>query len=169
MFTIERRQFSREDWTERPLPPAYLEYTKSQMSHLRLLSTFLGPQAVQFPNIFRESKRFIELWHMHRRDSKNPYQFHNYLPQGILERNEKERRNKMLGTRPCRGCQREFYQDSYALEFRRWPRSPEKQFCWTCGKINLRLHRRTRFLDVLELARSRTSSPSLLSVGEAKV
>jgi len=132
------------------------------MTELHLLAKSLIPQSAKLPNILRESKRYIESWHRHRRDPKNPYQTHNYLPQGIIERTQSERGLKSLGLRRCRGCGGEFYQGSFALDFRRWGRSPEKQFCYTCTKVNLRRYRRNRFLDVLELARSRTSSPALV-------
>lgn len=131
------------------------------MIHLRLLATELLPQAGESPNILRESKRYIEIWHSQRRDLKNRYRTHNYLPQGIIERTESERNWKLLGTRTCRGCERELYQESFQIEFRRFKRSPEKQFCYTCSKVNLRQMRRNRFLDILELAKSRTSSPVL--------
>ena len=131
------------------------------MTHLRLLAAALISE-VESPNILRESKRYVGLWHYYRRDPKNPYHVHNYLPQGILERTEKERSLKPLGTRKCRGCERDLYQESYQVEFRRWARAPEKQYCYTCAKVNLRRYRRTRFLDILELAKSRTASPALV-------
>lgn len=151
-----------DKWNERPLSSSYLDYASAQMSHLRTLATALIPQAGTSANILRESKRYVELWHHRRRDLKNPYQIHNYLPQGIIERTEKERSWKSLGTRRCRGCERNLYQESYQVEFRRWARNPEKQFCCTCAKVNLRRYRRNRFLDVLELAKSRTASPALI-------
>ena len=157
-----------DKWSERPLSPSHLEYASAQMSHLRMLATTLVPQAGTSANILRESKRYVELWHHRRRDTKNPYQIHNCLPQGIIERTEKERTWRTLGTRRCRGCETELYQESYQVEFRRWTRSPEKQFCYTCSKVNLRHYRRNRFLDVLELARSRTASPALI-LTETKV
>jgi hypothetical protein len=158
---------SPEKWSERPLPSSYLEYATDQMSHLRKLSAVLTPQAGESANILRESKRYVEFWHRRRRDPKNAHQVHNYLPQGIIERTETERNWKSLGTRRCRGCERDLYQESFQVDFRRWARLPEKQYCYTCTKVNLRLYRRTRFLDVLELAKSRTASPAL--VAEAKV
>ena len=138
------------------------------MVHLRMLASILVPQAGKSANILRESKRYIEIWHRHRRDTKSPYQIPNYLPQGIVERTENERSNRGLGTRRCRGCDRELYQESFQVEFRRWAYLLEKQYCYTCAKVNLRLYRRTRFLDVLELAKSRTSSPALIMT-ETKV
>jgi len=138
------------------------------MAHLRMLASILVPQAVKSANILRESKRYIELWHRQRRDTKSPYQIPNYLPQGIIERTESERSNRGLGTRRCRGCYRDLYQESFQVEFRRWAQLLEKQYCYTCAKVNLRLYRRTRFLDVLELAKSRTSSPALIMT-ETKV
>ena len=138
------------------------------MSHLRMLATNLILQAGRSANILRESKRYVELWHHRRRDIKNPYQFHNYVPQGIIERTETERSWRSLGTRRCRGCERDLYQESYQVEFRRWASNSEKQFCYTCAKVNLRRYRRNRFLDVLELAKSRTASPALI-IAEAKV
>ena len=71
------------------------------MSHLRMLATTLIPQAGHSANILRESKRYVELWHRRRRDIQSPYQIHNCLPQGIIERTEKERslevsRNKTM-------------------------------------------------------------------------
>jgi len=127
-----------------------------------MLATELLPQASISPNILRESKRYIEIWHHQRRDPKNRYKIHNYLPQGIIERTERERNWKLLGTRACRGCERDLYQESFQVEFRRFKRLPEKQFCYTCSKVNLRQIRRNRFLDILELAKSRTSSPVLM-------
>jgi hypothetical protein len=158
-----RRQLNAESWSERPLPCSNLEYISTQMSQLRLLATTLIPQAGKSANILRESKRYIELYHNHRREINNPYQIHNYLPQGIIERTESERNWKLLGTRRCRGCERDLYQESYQIEFRRWARTPEKQYCYTCSKVNLRRYRRTRFHDILELAKSRTSSPILVA------
>ena len=154
---------NQESWEERPLPAANLDYASAHMSHLRLLATVLVHQAAKLPNILRESKRYVEIHHRHRRESSSPYQIHNYLPQGVLERTESERNLKLLGTRRCRGCDRDLYQDSYQVEFRRWSRSPEKQFCYTCQKVNLRKYRRDRFLDILELAKSRTASPILVA------
>lgn len=162
-----RRQLNPESWRQRPLSPPYLEFASAQMSHLRMLATIYIPQASDSTNIIRESKRYIELWHHHRRDSKDPYQTNNYLPQGIIERTESERGLKLLGTRRCRGCGRDLYQEAFQVEFRRWNRSLEKQFCYTCAKINLRRYRRNRFLDVLELARSRTASPALVADSKA--
>jgi hypothetical protein len=155
-------------WSDRPLPSSHLEFASVQMSHLRLLATNLSSQAGDSANILRESKRYIERWHSRRRDSKNPFQIHNYLPQGIIERTETERNWKLLGTRRCRGCERDLFQESFQIEFRRFSRSLEKQFCHTCAKVNLRRMRRSRFLDILELAKSRTSSPALF-IGETKV
>ena len=133
-----------------------------------MLAALLVPQAGKSANILRESKRYIELWHRHRRDIKSPYQIPNYLPQGIIERTESERNNRALGSRRCRGCDRDLFQESFQLEFRRWASSLEKQYCYTCAKVNLRLYRRTKFLDVLELAKSRTASPALI-MAETKV
>lgn len=127
------------------------------MNHLRLLSTTLIPLAGKYPHILRESKRYIESWHHHRRDPKNVYHTHFYLPQGIIERTESERNWRLLGTRRCRGCEKDLYQESYQIEFRRWTRTPEKQFCYTCAKVKLRRYRRTTFLDILELSKSRAS------------
>lgn len=154
-------------WMERPLPTSHLEFAAVQMSHLRLLATNLSSQAQDSANILRESKRYTESWHSHRRDSQNPYQIHSHLPQGIIERTETERHWKLLGTRRCRGCERSLYQESFQVDFRRFSRSPEKQFCYTCAKVNLRRMRRSRFLDILELAKSRTSSPALI-IGETR-
>lgn len=150
-------------WSERPLPTPYIEYASTQMAHLRLLATTLIPQSVNLTNILRESKRYVEMWHHHRRNQHNPYKIHNYLPQGIIERTEAERTLKMLGTRQCRGCERALYQNSFAIDFRRFARTPEKQYCYTCAKVNMRQYRRARFLDILELAKSRTSSPALVT------
>jgi len=158
---IGRHDIDPKDWSKRPLPQAHLDYAAAQLSHLRLLTTSLLPASSKFPNILRESKRYIELYHHSRRDLKNPYQTHNYLPQGIIERSEAERSLKQLGTRHCKGCERDLYQESFAVEFRRWLRNPEKQYCYTCQKVNVRRSRTRKFLDVLELVRSRTSSPSL--------
>ena len=138
------------------------------MADLRLLAKTLIPRSAKLSNILRESKRYIESWHRHRRDPKSPYESHNYLPQGIIERTESERGLKGLGLRRCRGCAGDYYQGSFTLDFRRWGRSPEKQFCHTCAKVNLRRYRRNRLLDVLDLARSRTSSPNLI-LSEQKV
>jgi exonuclease 3'-5' domain-containing protein 1 len=144
-------------WTDRPLSQSHLDFTSIEMAHLRLLSSTLIPLATKYPHVLRESKRYIELWHHHRRDSNNPYYTHFYLPQGIIERTETERSWRLLGTRRCRGCERDLYQESYQLEFRRWQRTPEKQFCYTCAKVKLRRYRRTTFLDILELSKSRAS------------
>jgi len=133
------------------------------MAHLRLLTTALLPQVENLANILRESKRYVEMWHRARRDRLNRYQTHNYLPQGILERTEEERLFKALGTRKCRGCERHLYQDSFEVDVRRFVRNTEKQYCYTCAKVNLRQYRRARFLDILELAKSRTSSPALVT------
>ena len=164
----ERFALSKDKWSDRPLPATHLEYAAAQMSHLRMLAAILVPQAGKSANILRESKRYIELWHRQRRNTKSPYQIPNYLPQGIIERTENERSNRTLGARRCRGCVRELYQESFQLELRRWAYSLEKQYCYTCAKVNLRLYRRTRFLDVLELAKSRTASPALIMT-ETKV
>jgi len=137
------------------------------MLDLRLLATRLIPVATKSPHVFRESKRYIELWHRRRRDPKSIYHTHNYLPQGILERTEIERSLKVLGTRRCRGCERDLYQDSFNVEFRRFARSPDKQYCYACAKIKMRYSRRTAFLDILELAKSRSASP--MPVAPAKV
>ena len=163
----ERRHLTPDAWTQRPLASSHLDYAATQMQQLRIMATTYIPQAGKSVAILRESKRYIELYHARRRDPKNPYQTHNYLPQGIIERTETENSLKLLGTRRCRGCERDLYQESFQVDFRRWSRMPEKQFCYTCSKINLRRYRRNRFLDVLELARSRTGSPALV-VAETK-
>jgi exonuclease 3'-5' domain-containing protein 1 len=156
-------QLDGQSWDQRPLTTVNLEHASSQMSHLRLLATVLTHQAAKHPNILRESKRYIELYHSHRRQSGNPYEIHKYLPQGIFERTESENALKSLGTRRCRGCQRDLYQESFQIDFRRWQRNPEKQYCFTCDKVNARKYRRDRFWDVLELAKSRTASPILVA------
>jgi len=150
------------NWSTRPLSQAYLDFANVEMAHLRILATSLIPLATKYPHILRESKRYIELWHHHRRDASNPYHTNNYLPQGIIERTELERSFRLLGTRRCRGCERDLYQESYAVEFRRWLRSPDKQFCYTCAKVKLRRYRRTTFLDILELSKSRASPAPVL-------
>jgi hypothetical protein len=158
----DRQLLDQTQWNKRPLPNPHLDSATTNMADLRLLAKSLIPRSAKLSNILRESKRYIESWHRHRRDPQNPYQSHNYLPQGIIERTESERGLKALGLRRCRGCTRDYYQGSFALDFRRWGRNPEKQFCHTCAKVNLRRYRRNRFLDVMELARSRTSSPNLI-------
>jgi len=151
---------NRHGWSERPLSSSHFEYASTQISHLRMLATLLVPQGGKSPNILRESKRYISLYHHRPRGTKNIYETHNYLPQGIIERSEQEK--KTLGTRRCRGCERDLYQESYQVQFGRWSRTPEKQFCYTCAKVNLRRSRRNRFIDVMDLAKSRTASPALI-------
>jgi hypothetical protein len=154
-----------ETWSQRPLPVEYIEYASTQIAHLRLLTTALIPHVESLANILRESKRYVEMWHHSRRNRQNRYQSHNYLPQGIIERTEEERILKAHGTRKCRGCERELYQDSFEVDFRRLGRNHEKQYCYTCDKVNVRHYRRKKLIDILELAKSRTSSPVLVTEG----
>jgi len=162
-----RRGLQSQSCTERPLSIDNMESALTQMNYIRQLTTNLIPQVKTSANILRESKRYIELWHHRRPARSNRYKTHNYLPQGIIERTEAERNLKLLGTRKCRGCERDLYQESFQVDFRRFARNPEKQFCYTCAKVNLRQVRRARFLDIMELAKSRTSSPALMSDAKA--
>ena len=166
-LTSGRRVLSAQSWNERPLSVAHIEYASTQLAHLRLLATNMLPQTITSTNILRESNRYAKLWHQQRRNRSNPYKAHNYLPQGIIERTEEESSLKLLGTRKCRGCERNLYQESFQIDFRRFARNLEKQFCYTCAKVNLRRYRRTRFLDIMELAKSRTSSPALATETKA--
>jgi hypothetical protein len=162
---LGRRSLNAEVWSDRPLGDDYIQFASTQIAHLRLLTTALIPEVDNLANILRESKRYVEMWHHSRRDPNNRYQIHNYLPQGVIERTEEERTLKVLGTRKCRGCQRNLYQDSFEIDLRRFARNTDRQFCYTCAKVNLRQYRRARFLDILELAKSRTSTPSVVTEG----